>query len=582
MVHHQSYQAPPHQQPQASFPQLDFGLVVLSFLPTDDPIASLNKAWLSLALSGETKFEEIPTPVAFQTDDLDAFDSDYDEAPSLSAIFMAKLSSYDSDTLLEPHHVLSVTDIEEILELAEESRLKMHARQNDPIMQEKKVNIAPIDYVALNKLSEHFVKHFVPQKQLSTEQAFWLPIAKPVSKIPLVQPEPVLKEIPHELPKIKLIISQDLVHTAVNTLATLADYNKMEQSYVDEYNECLELKTGLSKKNDVVEKAVYNEEHADTLHEIIEHARDLRPLDSDLDSACKYATRVQELLVYVETHALVLSDKADSHKTKDFNNPLLPFTGVITSTSASGSNPQGNTKNNWISRPTSSNKKNKVEDHLRSVKPSLNKMNRVFEPICNANVVHSVLNVNSEHICATCNECMFDANYLNDVNVHAKPKCVKRNKKKIWKPTGKVYSNVGYSWKPTCMTFTIDGNTWTLTRITSTTVVPPKKPISTTVVKKTAPSSNTSGKLKDITNIGRSNCPLVPGLGNDDVVEIRGYGDYQIGNVMISRIYYMEGLGHNLFSVGQFCDSDLEAAFQKHTCYVCDLEGVDLLKGSKG
>ncbi|GJV43760.1 retrovirus-related pol polyprotein from transposon TNT 1-94 [Tanacetum coccineum] len=233
-------------------------------------------------------------------------------------------SFYYGNIIVKPHHVLSVTDIEETLELAEESRLKMHARQNDPIMQEKKVNIAPIDYVALNKLSDHFVKHFVPQKKLSTEQAFWLPISKPVSKIPLVQPEPVLKEIPHELPKISLvkesfnkmrsrvndfenlIISQDLVHTAVNTLV---DYNKMEQSYVDEYNECLELKTGLSKKNDVVEKAVYNEEHADTLHEIIEHARDLRPLDSDLDSACKYATRVQELLVYVETHALVLSDK---------------------------------------------------------------------------------------------------------------------------------------------------------------------------------------------------------------------------------------------------------------------------------
>ncbi|GKG60631.1 hypothetical protein Tco_0614193, partial [Tanacetum coccineum] len=57
----------------------------------------------------------------------------------------------------------------ETLELAEESRLKMHAKQNDPIMQEKNVNIAPIDYVALNKLSGHFV----PQKQLSAEQAFW-------------------------------------------------------------------------------------------------------------------------------------------------------------------------------------------------------------------------------------------------------------------------------------------------------------------------------------------------------------------------------------------------------------------------
>nr|GEU95679.1 integrase, catalytic region, zinc finger, CCHC-type, peptidase aspartic, catalytic [Tanacetum cinerariifolium] len=61
-----------------------------------------------------------------------------------------------------------------------------------------------------------------------------------------------------------------------------------------------------------------------------------------------------------------------------------------------------------------------------------------------------------------------------------------------------------------------------------------------------------------------------------------GCGDYQIGNVTISRVYYVEGLGHNLFFVGQFCDSDLEVAFSKHTCFVRNLEGVDLLLGSYG
>nr|GFA86547.1 integrase, catalytic region, zinc finger, CCHC-type, peptidase aspartic, catalytic [Tanacetum cinerariifolium] len=68
--------------------------------------------------------------------------------------------------------------------------------------------------------------------------------------------------------------------------------------------------------------------------------------------------------------------------------------------------------------------------------------------------------------------------------------------------------------------------------------------------------------------------------GNDHVAKIMGYGDYQIGNVTISRVYYVEGLGHNLFSVGQFCDSDLEVAFHQHTCFIRNLEGVDLLTGS--
>ncbi|GJY74129.1 retrovirus-related pol polyprotein from transposon TNT 1-94 [Tanacetum coccineum] len=71
-------------------------------------------------------------------------------------------------------------------------------------------------------------------------------------------------------------------------------------------------------------------------------------------------------------------------------------------------------------------------------------------------------------------------------------------------------------------------------------------------------------------------------FGNDQVAKIMGYGDYQIGNVTISRVYYVEGLGHNLFSVGQFCDSDLKVAFRKHTCFVHNLEGVDLLLGSRG
>nr|GEX61834.1 retrovirus-related Pol polyprotein from transposon TNT 1-94 [Tanacetum cinerariifolium] len=64
--------------------------------------------------------------------------------------------------------------------------------------------------------------------------------------------------------------------------------------------------------------------------------------------------------------------------------------------------------------------------------------------------------------------------------------------------------------------------------------------------------------------------------------KIMGYGDYKIGNVTISRVYFMEGLGHNLFFVGQFCDSDLEVVFRQHTCFICNLEGVDLLTGSQG
>nr|GEU39422.1 copia protein [Tanacetum cinerariifolium] len=69
---------------------------------------------------------------------------------------------------------------------------------------------------------------------------------------------------------------------------------------------------------------------------------------------------------------------------------------------------------------------------------------------------------------------------------------------------------------------------------------------------------------------------------NDHFGAIMGYGDYVIGDSVISRVYYVEGLGHNLFSVRQFCDSDLEVTFCKHSCYFRDVNGVDLIKGNRG
>nr|GFB39766.1 retrovirus-related Pol polyprotein from transposon TNT 1-94 [Tanacetum cinerariifolium] len=68
---------------------------------------------------------------------------------------------------------------------------------------------------------------------------------------------------------------------------------------------------------------------------------------------------------------------------------------------------------------------------------------------------------------------------------------------------------------------------------------------------------------------------------NDHVAAILGFGDLQWGNILITKVYFVEGLGHNLFSARQFCDSDLEVAFRRNACFVRNLEGVDLLKGDR-
>ncbi|GJU64754.1 retrovirus-related pol polyprotein from transposon TNT 1-94 [Tanacetum coccineum] len=70
-------------------------------------------------------------------------------------------------------------------------------------------------------------------------------------------------------------------------------------------------------------------------------------------------------------------------------------------------------------------------------------------------------------------------------------------------------------------------------------------------------------------------------LWNDQIARIMRYGDFPLGNVVISMVYYVEGLGHNLFSIGQICDADLKVAFWKNTCFIRNLEGVDLLSGSQ-
>nr|GEX54292.1 integrase, catalytic region, zinc finger, CCHC-type, peptidase aspartic, catalytic [Tanacetum cinerariifolium] len=90
-----------------------------------------------------------------------------------------------------------------------------------------------------------------------------------------------------------------------------------------------------------------------------------------------------------------------------------------------------------------------------------------------------------------------------------------------------------------------------------------------------------TGNLKLLTNFVEKFLGSVK-FGNDQIAPILSYGDLVQGTVTIKRVYYVEGLNHNLFSAGQFCDADLEVAFWKSTCYICDLMGNDLLTVSHG
>nr|GEY28760.1 hypothetical protein [Tanacetum cinerariifolium] len=94
-------------------------------------------------------------------------------------------------------------------------------------------------------------------------------------------------------------------------------------------------------------------------------------------------------------------------------------------------------------------------------------------------------------------------------------------------------------------------------------------------------SKHMTGNLKLLINFVEK-FPSTVKFRNDQIAPILGYGDLVQGAVMIKRVYYVKGLNHNLFFVGQLCDVDLEVAFWNSTCYICDLKGNDLLTGTRG
>ncbi|GJV61249.1 retrovirus-related pol polyprotein from transposon TNT 1-94 [Tanacetum coccineum] len=393
----------------------------------------------------------------------------------------------------------------------------------------------------------------------------------------------------------------------------------------------------------------HTQEEALVLRDIVEHVKANYPQDSLLESAFRYTKVIQDLLSHIsrtcpsinnfdpqlvavtprkkdkkvrfaESLTSTENTKTDSTSNIVSNKHVLHSTGVRLSASASGSQPSGNTRNDKIQQTPSSNSKNKVEAHPRNVKSSLNKRNGTVKVNGSASVQNSKKHDNSDYVCINGDDCMSSdnlcvSNSKNDVKLHAKPK-KRKSKKEIWKPTGKVFTKMGYIWRPTGRTFTIVGNACPLTRITTTNEVPSRKPIvlesespkpvvnlvysrkprknkNTKSVSKTKVvqivlwyldsgcSKHITGDRSQLTNFISKFLGTVK-FGNDQVAKIMGYGDYQIGNVTILRVYYVKGLGHNLIFVGQFCDFNLEVAFRQHTCFILNLEGVDLLMGSRG
>ncbi|GJS43014.1 reverse transcriptase domain-containing protein [Tanacetum coccineum] len=263
----------------------------------------------------------------------------------------------------------------------------------------------------------------------------------------------------------------------------------------------------------------------------------------------------------------------DNRKT---NKRVSFSTGVIPTTSVSRPQLKSNQLEDRVMPNNSQGKKKEVEDHRRNIKFSNNK---TFVTACNDNLNAKTSNVN--FVCVTCGKCVLNDNhdlcvlhYINGVNSRTiQPMVVPISTRE---PKHNVNQSVATSSKKTVATDSTVKKSRNITRKLYEQLVE----IILFIVDSGC-SKHMTGNLKLLTNFVEKFLGTVK-FGNDQIAPILGYGDLVQGTITIKRVYYVEGLNHNLFSVGQFCDADLEVAFRKSTCYIRDLKGNDLLTGSRG
>nr|GEY02925.1 retrovirus-related Pol polyprotein from transposon TNT 1-94 [Tanacetum cinerariifolium] len=338
--------------------------------------------------------------------------------------------------------------------LEDESHSKMLQKQKVPMMSKKKVNTKPIDYAALNQLLQDFETRFVPQTELSTEQAFWSRNSVNFEE-PNLSTSTTIVEVPKELPKVIMVNS---------SLKKLKFHLASFDVIVKERTTATTITEG---------KWGFEHTKACFRDEIITFIKALKDLFNSFDQfLIDELTEVQNVFNQME-------QVVEQHCVE----------------------------------------KNKLQDKMNDI---LKENGRLLEQAISADIENIVANANVNYACKTVNEC---------------ERCV-----------------------------TIETE------------------LQRDFIKKECYdkcSKHMTGDRSQLINFIHKFLGTVK-FENDHVTKIMGYGDYKIGNVTISRVYFLEGLGYNLFSVGQFCDSDLEVAFRQHTFFIRNLDGVDLLTGSRG
>nr|GEU98288.1 hypothetical protein [Tanacetum cinerariifolium] len=224
-------------------------------------------------------------------------------------------------------------------------------------------------------------------------------------------------------------------------------------------------------------------------------------------------------------------------------------TGLVHTARTRRPHPKGDTRNARVLSASKSSEVKKnvtVKDHCRILLHSKNQKTMSSE--CN-NIKCAIRNDKSKIVCGNCKQCLVTANHgVNALNSRA-------NNMYANVPLVQIKRDIGHSFD--LREKLVASKETNCPNDDKACTSNPQEPM-----RKQFPNSTVF--------LGR----------NDHIAAILGYGDLKWGNIT-TRVYFVEGLGHNLLSVGQFCDADLEVAFRRNTCFIRDLDGVDLLKGNR-
>nr|GEW07120.1 putative ribonuclease H-like domain-containing protein [Tanacetum cinerariifolium] len=337
--------------------------------------------------------------VAYQADDLDAYDSDCDELNTAKVALMANLSHYGSDALTEVHNPDNVDNNMINHDVQKAQRLEPKLYDGNVIKNNHAIVIFDSEESLMLAEESHFKKRFVPQTELSAEQVFWSQNSVNSSD-PTPSNRPTKVEVPKELPKVSMVntslkklkhhlASFDVVVKERTTATAITEgtweFEHTKACFRDKIIPFVKALKDIFNTFDQYLIDELTEEQVTILKEVAEQGKSQNSLNNSLDHACKYTKRIQELLILIRQTCPCINKLSDklvvvTPKNKDkqvrftkpvtssgntntktasssnlaSNKPMLSSTRVKPSTSASRSQPSRNTKKDKIQRPPSS------------------------------------------------------------------------------------------------------------------------------------------------------------------------------------------------------------------------------------